>query len=234
MKIRRIICIFLALITTYAIFARNPAAVPTLRNTWLDKHNKQVEYAHRNTCEIMFLGDSITEGWMVQARGLGAWNKYYLPLKAVNFGISGDRTEHVLWRLESGGILSEKIQPKLVVLLIGTNNIWRDSEEQIAEGVSLIVKDILERAHKANVLLLAIFPRSQNADNPVRAKIAKTNALIEKLTENPRVTFLDIGKNFLEPDGDLSPKIMNDYLHLTPEGYEIWVKAMDPYVKKLL
>ena len=208
--------------------AQDVASTAVLRNTWLEKHNRQVAVALQDGCEIMFLGDSITEGWA--GRGMEVWNHEFAPRRAVNFGISGDRTEHVIWRLQNGA-LSAEIQPRLVVLMIGTNNMGRDSAEQIAAGVGVIVREIQARAPSAKILLLGIFPRSAGADEPIRAKIAATNAIIAKISG---VTFLDIGGQFLEADGSLSREIMPDLLHLSATAYARWAMAIKPVMAELL
>ncbi|EIP97628.1 lysophospholipase L1-like esterase [Opitutaceae bacterium TAV1] len=180
---------------------------------------------------MMFLGDSITAGW--GGNGKAVWAERYTPLKAANFGIGGDRTEHVLWRLQNGA-LGGGIRPKVVVLMIGTNNTGRDSAEQIAEGVTAIVAEIGKRAPQAKVLLLDVFPRGEKPDNDRRAKIAAINAIIEKLDDGRRVFFLPIGQKFVQPDGTISKAIMPDFLHLSAPGYRIWADAIDAKLGELL
>lgn len=209
----------------------NPAVVPATRNTWIEQHNRQVAAAKKDGCTVMFLGDSITAGW--SGNGKSVWAERYTPLKAANFGISGDRTEHVIWRLQNGA-LGSGIAPKAVVLMIGTNNTGRDSAAQIAEGITAIVQEIGQRAPQAKVLLLGVFPRNEKPATPTRVKIAEINKTIASLDDGQRVVFLDIGEKFLQPDGSLSKSIMPDFLHLSPAGYKIWADAIDAKLGELL
>jgi lysophospholipase L1-like esterase len=199
-------------------------------NRDIPRHKQFLKIAAKGNVDVLFLGDSITHGW----EGQKAWKKYFAPLKAANFGIGGDQTGHVLWRLTEGGELNG-LTPKVAVLMIGTNNSGRDSAEQIAEGITLIIKTIQERSPTTKVLLLGIFPRGEKAGTAIRAKLAKVNSLIAKLDDGGKtVKYLDIGEKFLEPDGSLSKNIMPDYLHLSPRGYEIWAEAITPTLKEML
>ncbi|HEY4247754.1 MAG TPA: platelet-activating factor acetylhydrolase IB subunit [Lacunisphaera sp.] len=209
----------------------NPAIVPTLRNDWLQRHNGFVAEARKGGIDLLFVGDSITDFW--RNRGKAVWNERYAPLKAANFGISGDRTEHVLWRLQNGEL--QGIDPKVTILMIGTNNTWRDTAGQIAAGVTAIVDEIKKQLPHTKILLLAIFPRAEKPDSPLRAQIAATNAILSKLDDGGRtVAYLDIGEKFLQPDGVLPASIMPDFLHPNEKGYEIWANAMEPKLTALL
>ncbi|RRJ96445.1 GDSL family lipase [Opitutaceae bacterium TAV4] len=240
--VTRIALVFTLLLTgSVAAFAQqpetsgstkpNPATVPLTRNTWLEQHNRQIATAKKDGCDVMFLGDSITAGW--SNNGKQVWAERYTPLKATNFGIGGDRTEHVIWRLQNGA-LGSGIAPKAVVLMIGTNNTGRDSAAQISEGITAIVKELGKRAPQAKVLLLGVFPRNEKPGTPARVKIAGINKIIANLDDGQRVFFLDIGEKFLQPDGSLSKSIMPDFLHLSPAGYKIWADAIDAKLDELL
>lgn len=210
--------------------APNPAVVPVPRNEWMVRHEGFNDIAQKGGVNLLFVGDSITDGW--RNAGKAIWAERYEPLKAANFGISGDKTEHVLWRLQNGNL--DGIQPKLAVLMIGTNNTGRDSAPQIAEGITAIVNEIHKRCPATKVLLLAVFPRAEKADNPLRAKIAEINTLIAKLDDGQKVFFLDIGQKFLEADGTLPKSIMPDALHPNANGYKIWAEAMQAKLDSLL
>jgi beta-glucosidase len=182
--------------------------------------------------QLLFIGDSITQGW--EASGAkDVWEKYYGSRKAVNIGIGGDRTQHVLYRLQNGNL--EGIKPKAAVVMIGTNNSNGEDNtvEQIADGVKAIVKELRTREPQMKILVLGIFPRGENP-NPQRGKVAQVNQIIQKLDDGQHVFYLDIGHRFLEEDGRLSAAIMPDYLHLTPKGYEIWAEAIEPKLAELL
>jgi lysophospholipase L1-like esterase len=207
---------------------KNPAT--TLMNRDIPRHKKFLAIAKKGGVEVLFLGDSITHGW----EGQKAWKEHFEPLKAANFGIGGDQTGHVLWRLTEGKEL-EGISPRVAVLMIGTNNSGRDSAPQIAEGIKAIVKTIQEKSPSTKVLLLGIFPRGEKAGNPFRKKLANVNKIVANLDDDGKtVKYLDIGPKFLEEDGSLSKKIMPDFLHLSPRGYEIWAEAITPTLKEML
>lgn len=210
--------------------AANPAATPTLRNDWLDRHNGFVARAKQGGVDVLFTGDSITDGW--RTRGKGVWAQRYEPLKAVNFGIGGDKTEHLLWRLQNGEL--DGIKPKVAVIMIGTNNTGRDTAEQIAGGITAVVNEVRMRSNDTKILLLAVFPRAEQATNSLRTKITEINQLIAKLDDGKHVFFLDIGQKFLKPDGTLPAAIMPDFLHPNEEGYVIWADAMAPKLAELL
>lgn len=210
--------------------AANPATNPVPRNDWMVQHEGFNARAKKGDVDVVFLGDSITQGW--SGNGKAIWTERYAPLKAVNFGIGGDRTEHVLWRLQNGNF--DGIAPKAVVLMIGTNNTGRDTAPQIAEGITAIVKEIQARAPSAKILLLAVFPRNEKADNPTRVKIGQINEIIAKLDDGKTVFFQDIGPKFLQPDGTLTREIMPDLLHLSAAGYQIWADAIQAKLTELL
>ncbi|WP_165071556.1 platelet-activating factor acetylhydrolase IB subunit [Paludisphaera rhizosphaerae] len=209
-----------------------PAVTPAPRDEkWMKTHEALLEKSKQareeNGATLVFLGDSITAGW----RQNEAWQKFYAPRKALNLGIGGDRTQHVLWRLENGEV--EGLKPKAVVLMIGTNNSGSDPVDAIAAGVKAIVADLRSRLPETDVLLLAVFPRGEKPELPVRDKLKQVNAEIAKL-DGGKVHYLDIGETFLEKDGTLSKEIMPDFLHLTPKGYERWAEAIEPSLKKIL
>jgi lysophospholipase L1-like esterase len=201
----------------------------TPQKGFIAKHESFLEIAKKGDVGVVFLGDSITQGW--GGAGKEVWHKEYEPLKAANFGIGGDRTEHVLWRIANGEL--DGIKPKALVLMIGTNNSGRDSAEDIAAGVTAIVKAVREKLPETKVLLLAIFPHGEKP-NPQREKIAKANEIIAKLDDGKHVKYLDIGPKFLGEGGVLSKDIMPDFLHLSPKGYAIWADAIGPTLKELM
>jgi beta-glucosidase len=190
-------------------------------------HQKFLERTKKGDVDLLFLGDSITQGWNNNA----VWQRYYAPRNVANYGIGGDRTEHVLWRIQNGEI--DGISPKLVILMIGTNNSGSNSAEDIADGIKAIVKTLREKLPESKILLLGVFPRGAKP-NPQRAKLDQVNEMISKLDDHAHVTYLDIGKAFLQPDGTLTKEIMPDFLHLSPKGYRIWAEAMEPTVWRLL
>ena len=195
---------------------------------FIKTHESYVAIAKAGGVDVLFLGDSITAGW----RGAKeVWDKAFGAYKTANFGIGGDRTQHVLWRITNGEF--DGIKPKVVVLMIGTNNSGSDEADGIAKGVTKIVTTIHEKSPATKVLLLAVFPRGEKP-NAQREKLAKVNATIAKLHDGKSVHYLDIGGKFLAADGSSLPKdIMPDFLHLSKAGYQIWADAITPKLAEL-
>jgi lysophospholipase L1-like esterase len=193
-------------------------------------HEKLRARAQQGGVDLLFLGDSITEFW----NGNEVWRERYAPLKAGNFGIAGDKTQNVLWRLNDGEM--DGLKPKAVVLLIGTNNIGGDgaNAEETARGVSAVLNAVRARFPDSKVLLLGIFPRDARADAPVRTVVRDANARLAVLADGKTVRFLDIGPRLLEPDGSLSKDVMPDFLHPSLKGYGIWADAMAPALAEIL
>jgi lysophospholipase L1-like esterase len=220
----------------------NTATKPADRKDkgWTNRHERFVERAGKGGVDVLFLGDSITQGW--EGSGKDVWKESIAPLKAANFGIGGDRTQHVLWRITEGKEL-EGIHPKAAVLMIGTNNVGSNSAEQIAEGVAAIVKELRKQRPDMQILLLGVFPRAgkripreatEAKADELQPKIKDINKSLAKLDDGKKVHYLDIGGQFLEKDGALSKAVMPDYLHLSKKGYEIWAKAITPSLEKML
>lgn len=224
----------------------NLAIQPVLHPGTEKRHESFNEISKKGEAELVFLGDSITHGWENAGRGKEVWEKYWAPLKAANFGIGGDRTEHVLWRLEHGNF--DGLKPKLIVLMIGTNNtghqgrpqkeldgaIYQCSAAQTAEGVKVILEKLKGKCPEAKVLLLGIFPRGANNEDKMRQQNEATNAVLKSYDNGKSVFFMDIGAKFLEADGTLSKEVMPDLLHPNAKGYEIWAAAIETRVKELL
>lgn len=225
--------------------AKNLAIDPKPREgSWVKRHETFNEISKKGEAQLVFLGDSITQGW--EGNGKEVWAKFWAPLMAANFGIGGDRTEHVIWRLQNGNF--DGIKPKLVVLMIGTNNtghqgrpaaehggaVYTSSAEQTAEGVKVILDILGKKLPDTKVLLLGIFPRGATKDDKLRQQNVATNNLIAGLADGKRVSYLDIGNTFLQPDGVLPKEIMPDLLHLNAKGYELWANAIEGKVKELM
>jgi lysophospholipase L1-like esterase len=216
------------------------AVVPLWRDGggWLKRHDAFAAAAKQGGVDLLFVGDSITDFW--RTRGQAVWNKYYGGLRAANLGISGDRTQHVLWRLDHGEI--DGLRPKVVVLMIGTNNTGlehdnlttRNTPAEAADGVKAVVRDLRQRLPDAQILLLAVFPRSPAPADPARLEVAEVNRTIAHWEAGDHVHYLDIGARFLTADGRLEKDIMADYLHPTAKGYEIWAQAMQAPLAQLL
>jgi lysophospholipase L1-like esterase len=220
--------------------AVNTAIVPVLRTSptnWVARHEEFVQEAQKDGIDLLFLGDSITDFW--RNKGSNVWNRCYASRHAANFGISGDRTQHVLWRMDHGEL--DGIKPRVVVLLIGTNNTGKEKNsdkirntvpETIA-GVQAVVRELRAKLPDSKILLLAIFPRG-TLDDPQRAQVALVNTVIAKLDDGKMVRYLDLDPKFLEADGTLSTNIMPDLLHPNERGYQIWAESMEPTLSAML
>lgn len=220
-----------------ALHAEEPKAATTTnpiareQDWWVKRHEAINARAKQGDVDLIFLGDSITQGW--EGAGKTVWETHYAKRKAMNAGISGDGTPHVLWRLDHGNV--DGLAPKAVVVMIGTNNAPGDasSAEDIAAGVGAIVARLREKLPAAKVLVLAIFPSGEKP-TAHRAKTTKANELIAKQADGRTVFYLDIGKDFMNADATISKDIMPDYLHLSERGYEKWAAAIEGKVAQLL
>jgi lysophospholipase L1-like esterase len=196
------------------------------------KHESFLKRGKEGPIGVLFLGDSITAGW---GSAKEVWEGHYGAQQPANFGIGGDRTQHVLWRIANGEL--DGIMPKVVVLMIGTNNIG-DSAENITKGDEKIVAEIHAKLPAARLLLLGIFPRGADPKQAnvlaMRAKIKAVNAELAKLDDGAKTRYLDIGPKFLDADGVLAKDIMPDALHPNGKGYQIWADAMQPLLDEML
>lgn len=219
--------------------AENSAAVPAVEGSPADHgHLNYTKERFKTYMEargkvtqpitVIFDGDSITDGW--QGGGRKIWDKTFASRGAFDFGISGDKTQHVLWRLSQGQV--EGLDPKLVLIMIGTNNLGSNTPEEIAEGVQAIVAEYQKRLPNAVIVVQGIFPRGQSPADPARAKIKKINEMIAKLGDGKKVVYVDFGDKFLAADGTLPAEVMPDFLHPSEKGYEIWAEAITPVVDK--
>lgn len=236
MKSRFLITFLSVLILTGQALAaetkKHSAVEPDHRHSWWTLRNDAVnERVKQGNVDLLMIGDSITHGW--EGGGKKYWEKYYAPRNAVNMGFSGDRTQHVLWRLEHGHL--EGISPKLAVLMIGTNNSngKDNTAEEIADGIVAICKKLRAQCPRMKILILAIFPRGPEPSDQ-RQKNAKASSLASKIADSKMIHYLDINEKFLTGDGFLVKKIMPDYLHPNEVGYKIWAEAIEPKVAELM
>jgi lysophospholipase L1-like esterase len=203
------------------------------------RHEGFLAIAKKGDIDVLFMGDSITDGW--RNAGKLVFEKHFVPLKTANFGIGGDKTQGILWRMDHGEL--EGYTPKLMMLMIGTNNIGGvkkdgtatgNTAEEIAEGIKAIVEKFRGKFPQAKVLLLAVFPRNVSPDSAQRAAVNNINKIIAKFDDGKSVRYLDIGNKFLNKDGTLPKDIMPDALHPNLRGYEIWAEAVLPTVHEML
>ena len=193
----------------------------------VDMHERNVMLAERagqaSDTRLVFVGDSITQGWESEPE---LWNAEFGRYAPLNLGVSGDRTEHVLWRLETGAY--DGLKPELIVIMIGTNNTGHrmDEPEPIAKGVDAILGQLSARFPRARLALLAIFPRGATVDDPMRANNTAVNALLTKIAAKRGAEWLDLSSAFTDDAGVLPEAVMPDLLHLSSDGYARWAAAL--------
>lgn len=206
--------------------ARTPAAVNAGRQKAF------LERAKDKGIQLVFLGDSITDFW--QNRGKAVWEEYYAKHNAANFGVSGEHTEHTLGHI-AGGLLNG-LNPKVVVIMIGTNNIGHIADERpewTAAGIREIVNTVHVKLADTKVLLLGVFPR-EGKDSRHRKQIQEINAIIRKLDDGKKTRYLDLTAKFTDTNGEIPKDIMPDGLHPNAAGYKIWAEAMQPLLSELM
>ncbi len=228
--------------------ARSLATTPDHRlelRWWRDRHDARLDQKSKALAagkpfDLVFVGDSITQGW--EGAGKKLWAERYSPRNAFNLGFSGDRTEHVLWRQGLGDERGDRnnefagLAPKLFVVMIGTNNTGHSEAPPAATaaGITAIVDQLQKQSPESKVLLLGVLPRGMRPDDTKRMLNVRINELIAPLGERDGVEFLDISEAFLNEDGILTKKVMPDGLHPKAQGYKIWADAMEPSLVRLL
>lgn len=199
---------------------------------WAERHARKLAELRTGPFDLIFIGDSITHAWDGSFRPGPdrVWSAYYGARRALNLGFSGDRTEHVLWRLDHGEV--EGLAPRAVVLLIGTNNIGHGTHTpaETAAGVAAVCRRIRTKMPRARLILQAVFPRRDKGEKAARA-IDELNRLIAPLGREPGIWFVDLNRALLEPDGSLSRETMPDLLHPGPAGYVKWAEALEPTLR---
>jgi lysophospholipase L1-like esterase len=216
------------------------APIPKRGNArFYELHASFLKRAKEGPMGVLFLGDSITEGW---AKAPAVWQEHFGKYQPANFGIGGDQTQHVIWRIEDGEL--DGIKPKVVVLMIGTNNTGSHTGAEIAAADEKIVGLIRTKLPETKILLLAIFPRGPRAKNKEgvftddgvkrMAEINEANTRIARLDDGKTVRFLNINPVFLGADGKIPDAIMPDQLHPNAEGYRLWADAIQPLLDEMM
>ena len=203
---------------------------------WYQRHQDELAAKDRIHPQIVLIGDSITHFWGGEpvsktVHGPIAWKDAFGDLPVLNLGFGYDRTQNVLWRLDHGEF--DGLSPKWVVIHIGTNNLFGskyargNTAQEIVDGILAICDRVHAKSPASKIIVMAIFPRDLQPTGAHRPKIAAVNAiLVEAVKAHPEITYLDIGAQFLQPDGTLPKDIMSDGTHPTEKGYEIWAKAL--------
>lgn len=216
---------------------RTPESAVTPADMSRNGRQKQfLERAKDKNIHLVFLGDSITDFWLCDdgQHGKPVWDQFYAKHNAADFGVSGEHTEHTLGHI-AGGIL-DGLNPKVVILMIGTNNIGHnpaDKAEWAAAGVTKIVETVHQKLPETKVLLLATFPRN-GKDSPFRKSVEGINAIISKLDNGTTTRYLDLTAKFTDAAGEIPKDIMPDGLHPNTKGYQIWAEAMEPLLGEMM
>ncbi len=204
---------------------------------WLPRHEQKLADAKAikekgGKIDLLFIGDSITQGW--EKEGALVWENHYAKRNAFAIGFGGDRTENVLWRLQHGAV--ENMSPKLVVIMIGTNNTGHRHENPAttAAGIKNVLNELQQRLPQSKILLQAVFPRDEKPDGKLRQINDGVNSIIKGYADNKKIFFADINSVFLTKEGVLPKDIMPDLLHPNEKGYALWAKALEPHLQRLL
>lgn len=219
----------------HAADARPDASVgqPKVKDPrFFEQHAAFLRRGQAGPVGLLFLGDSITEGWA--GKGARVWQEILAAYQPANFGIGGDTTQNLIWRIEQGEL--DGLQPKLVVLLIGTNNSASHNAAEIVAADTKIVRLIRRKLPDAKLVLMAIFPRGprKNRDGSLDDGVARmktitaVNTQLAALGQDPAVHFLDIGSRFYDATGRIPDALMPDQLHPSEAGYVLWADALRP------
>ncbi|MFT5904753.1 MAG: lysophospholipase L1-like esterase [Cryomorphaceae bacterium] len=206
---------------------------------WMPRHNNLKQRVREKPVDLLMIGDSIVFRW--ERQGKKVWEEFYGDRRAVQIGSSGDYTDHILWRLQNGGVAGAS--PKLTVLLIGTNNtgLRNDPPKETAYGVEAIVKELKKRLPESKILLLGIFPRgnyeaANEAQKKRLDKITNANNAVNKIikgyADEKTVFYRDYSKVFLNEKGHVDKALMPDFVHPGEAGFRVWAKAMEPFIKE--
>ncbi len=230
----RLTCLALAFAAQGALFAgtKPDTIIPSDSNfkahpEWNEGCVERVKAMQGKRCDIIFIGDSITHMW--SSVGLKQWDHYYGDRHALNFGAGGDKTQNVLWRLDTWKV--HAFHPKVAVVLIGTNNIGFDPPADIATGVKAVISKEQSMYPGIKTILIGILPRAYSPDDAPR--VAAANALIRPLADGKSVFFLDVGSHFPR-EGNTYLGLGPDKLHPSPLGYKIFAETLEPLMARLL
>jgi lysophospholipase L1-like esterase len=230
---------YLALLA--AVSASSASAAPDSPSPRVDTnsalaHEQLLNKTRQGRIDVYFLGDSITRRWGATdyPEFLAHWKQSFHGRNAADFGWGADQTQNILWRITNGEL--DGVNPKVIVLLAGTNNIGAnpkpDTAVGTAKGIEAIIKTCKAKAPGATVILMAIFPR--NDSELSNGAINETNGLIAKLADGKTVRFLDINDQLADKNGKLFEGMTVDKLHLSLNGYEVWAKNLKPILTELL
>jgi lysophospholipase L1-like esterase len=222
--------------------ASSQQAVPQNNSLFLLAHQMLLAKRKQGVIDVYFLGDSITRRWQATdyPEHQKNWDQNFRGWNAANFGWGGDTTQNVLWRLQHGEL--DGVNPKVVVLMIGTNNVGKDPptdggdarSDDVAHGIRAIVNLIREKSPAARIVLMGITPRNDDGKTTAMPTIDKTNARISQFADGRSVVYLNINKTLADADGKLFEGMTEDGLHLSVKGYQVWADALKPLFSQWL
>lgn len=207
-------------------------------NDWFSQFEAINKIAQDRTVDLVLLGNSITQGWGGEGRPVGSavpelWDSLLKPLNAANFGISGDRTQHIIWRVQNGNF--DVVKPRVVALEIGVNNFRDNSDKEIAGGIHAIVRALQKKVPAAKILLFGPLPAGIDTKDPNRQKYYQVHHIIRDLDNGKNVFYRNMDKLFINPDGTLIDGLLApDAIHLTAAGYRVWAGVLVPEAKRLM
>ncbi|MFA5815145.1 MAG: GDSL-type esterase/lipase family protein [Bacteroidales bacterium] len=207
-------------------------------NDWYSQFDAINKIGQDRKADLILLGNSITQGWGGEGRSVWSavpelWDSLFKPLNAANFGISGDRTQHVLWRIQNGNF--DKVKPKVIALEIGVNNFRDNSDKEIADGIQSIVRALLKKVPAAKIILFGPLPTGTDNKDPNRPKYKQIHQIIHGLNNGKNVFYQNMDKQFINPDGTLVEGLLSpDAIHLTAAGYRKWAGVLVPEARRLM
>lgn len=195
---------------------------------WQQMNAGQVGRAEKGDIDVMFVGDSLTEMWPMPL-----WDSNFGRLKPANFGIGGDHTGNLLWRLKQPAVAA--LKPKLVVLMIGVNNInlCNEQPDEVFSGIQTVVAMLRQHYPGARILLNAVLPEGV-PESDERRRIAALNEQVRTLGDGKSVFFRDYGAHIMGDGGTLSKELQPDLLHFSEKGYRVLAGAIRPDIEALL
>lgn len=208
----------------------------------LQAHEELLAKRNAGQIDVYFVGDSITRRWGTSdpqyAEAFANWKQNFTGWNAANFAWGGDQTQNMLWRLAHGEM--DGVHPKVIVVMAGTNNVGRRSPagdtvqraDEVARGVSALVRDLRRRAPQATLILTAITPRDDNV--AVMPIIDRANQQIARLADGKSIRYININDKLAFADGHLREGMASDGLHLSPQAYQIWADALKPLLTEIL
>ena len=215
--------------------------VPQSNPLFLAAHEMLLKKKTQGVIDVYFLGDSITRRWQGTdyPEHKKNWDRNFRGWNVADFGWGGDTTQNVLWRLENGEL--DGVNPKVVVLMIGTNNVGgvvpqhEDAAvKDVAQGIGAILSVVRRKAPTAKIVLMGITPRNDGGSTAVMPTIDKINARLAKLADGETVVYLNVNDRLADVDGKLLDGVTEDGLHLSNKGYQVWADALAPLLTKWL